>query len=424
MTNFNKVLIAAVGVACAFSVACGGGSSPAKANVIVQTGQNVAPIVVNAGPGASLSGAQAFSYANGAFASVTVCVPGTSTCQTIDGVLVDTGSSGLRILSSALTNVSLPQQNTAGGNPVAECLTFLGSYTWGPVQTADVQIAGEKASAVPIQVLSDTAFPVPTACSSSAPGPSADTLATLGANGILGVGPFAQDCGNVPACVTTGSAGLYYQCVSGSCTATGEPLAQQVVNPVALFPTDNNGVIIELPTVASAAASVSGSLVFGIGTQSNNGLGSATVYGMDSQAFSFTTSYNGTSYSQSFIDSGSNGYFFLDSSVTGLPDCVNATGFYCPTSPKNFSATNEGVNGTSGSVTFTIANAETLFANTNDAAFSQLGGPSVVSTSTSPPPPSSSLDFDWGLPFFYGRNIYTSIENTTAPGGATPYWAY
>ncbi len=422
MTIFNKVLIAATGVVCAFSVACGGGSSPAKTNSIVQTGQNVAPIVVNAGPAASLSGSQAFSYVNGAFASVTVCVPGTSTCQTIDGVLVDTGSSGLRILSSALTTISLPQQNTAGGNPVAECLTFLSSYTWGPVQTADVQIAGEKASAVPIQVLSDTAFPVPAACQSTA-SQSADTLASLGANGILGVGPFAQDCGNSPGCVTTGSAGLYYQCVSGNCTATGEPLAQQVVNPVVLFPTDNNGVIIELPAVASAAT-VSGSLVFGIGTQSNNGLGSATVYGMDNQTFSFTTSYNGTSYPGSFIDSGSNGYFFLDSSATGLPDCTNATGFYCPTSPKNFSATNEGVNGTSGTVTFAIANAETLFATTNDSAFSQLGGPSVVSTSTSPPPPASSLDFDWGLPFFYGRNVYVSIEGTTAPGGTTPYWAY
>ena len=424
MTIFNKVFIAAVGVACAFSIACGGGSSPAKANVIVQTGQNVAPIVVNAGPAASLSGSQAFSYANGAFASVTVCVPGTSTCQTIDGVLVDTGSSGLRILSSALTNVSLPQQNTAGGNPVAECLTFLGSYTWGPVQTADVQIAGEKASAVPIQVLSDTAFPVPTACSSSAPGPSADTLATLGANGILGVGPFAQDCGNASACVTTGSAGLYYQCISGSCTSTGEPLAQQVVNPVALFSTDNNGVIIELPAVSSSAVSVNGSLVFGIGTQSNNALGSATVYGMDSNTFSFTTEYNGSPYAGSFIDSGSNGYFFLDSGTAGLPNCTDSTGtptgFYCPTSPKTFSATNEGTNGTSGAVSFTIANADTLFANSSDNAFSQLGGPSIMGT-----PSSSNPDFfDWGLPFFYGRNIYTSIENTTAPGGATPYWAY
>src|SRR4029077_10019456 len=106
----------------------GGSSSASKTNVVTQSGQNVAPITVNAGP--------AGNYANGAFTSVTVCVPGSSTCQTIDGVLVDTGSTGLRLLSSALT-IKLTQQETGTGNPVVECLPFLGSYTWGPVQTAD-----------------------------------------------------------------------------------------------------------------------------------------------------------------------------------------------------------------------------------------------------------------------------------------------
>lgn len=61
----------------------------------------------------------------------------------------------------------------------------------GPVQTADLQISGEKASSLPIQVLSDSDFRVPTACASN--GPSEDTLTALGANGILGVGTFAQD---------------------------------------------------------------------------------------------------------------------------------------------------------------------------------------------------------------------------------------
>ena len=39
-------------------------------------------------------------YVNGLFTSVTICVPGTSSCQTLDGVLVDSGSSGLRLLAS------------------------------------------------------------------------------------------------------------------------------------------------------------------------------------------------------------------------------------------------------------------------------------------------------------------------------------
>ena len=97
-------------VMCAFFVACGGGSSH-NSNTITTSGANVAPITVNGGP--------VGNYADAAFASVTVCVPGTSNCQTVDDVLVDTGSFGLRILSSALT-VSLPQQKASDGNPVAE----------------------------------------------------------------------------------------------------------------------------------------------------------------------------------------------------------------------------------------------------------------------------------------------------------------
>jgi hypothetical protein len=388
-----------------FLIACGGGSSHSGSNQIASSGSNVAPITVNGGP--------LGNYADAAFVSVTVCVPGTSNCQTIDDVLVDTGSFGLRVLSSALT-LSLPQQNAADGNPVAECLTFLASYTWGPVQTADVQIAGEKASSVPIQVLSDTDFNAPSQCTSSG-FPSADTLDTLGSNGILGVGLAAQDCGD--ACVNSTGPGLYFKCPSSGCVPTVEPLAQQVVNPVALFAGDNNGVIVELPSVSSGGeASVSGSLVFGIGTQSNNALGGAKIY--TAPDGSLTTTYNGTAYPGSFLDSGSNGYFFLDSSLTGLTDCANnsdAPGFYCPANTQNFTATNEGSNKVSGTVTFSIGNAVTLFANSGDNAFSNLGG----SSSNSAP-----FYFDWGLPFFFGKNVFVAIEGATTSGGSGPYWAY
>ena len=137
------------------------GTTPPSTNVIATPTQNVQPITVNAGP--------ANNYANGLFTSVTICVPAsTVSCQTIDGVLVDTGSSGLRILSSVLT-LTLPQQ-TANGNPVVECNQFLDGYTWGPVQVADVGMAGERASAVPIQVIGAPGFSaIPDSCTSSGP---------------------------------------------------------------------------------------------------------------------------------------------------------------------------------------------------------------------------------------------------------------
>jgi hypothetical protein len=252
-----------------------------------------------------------------------------------------------------------------------------------------------------------------------------DTLQTLLANGILGVGQFPQDCGL--GCTTQGNPtpppGTYYTCSGSSCQPAFEAIAQQVQNPVALFPTDNNGVIVELGSVPSSGApTVSGSLVFGIGTQSNNGLGSANVFTLDPTTGDLTTQYKGQSYSSSFIDSGSNGIFFLNSSITGITVCSsssNAPGFYCPSSTENLSATNVGANATTSTVNFSVANASSLVSSGN-LAYNDLAGQNT------PPPsqPSSSTGFDWGLPFFFGRNVYTAIAGASTPAGTGPYYAY
>src|SRR5208282_965890 len=97
--------------------------------------------------------------------------------------------------------------------------------------------------------------------------------------------------------------------VPASCATIAVPLVNQLQNPVSLFAADNNGVLIQLPSVgATGAATVSGSVIFGIGTKTNNALGAAKVYTTDSLGH-FTTTYGGVPYSGSFIDSGSNGYF-------------------------------------------------------------------------------------------------------------------
>jgi hypothetical protein len=383
----------------------GGGSTSPTANVqaiSVTTGPSAAPPLNS-------------PYINGAFTSVTVCAPGSTTnCQTISGILVDTGSSGLRILSSALT-ISLPQQTASNGNPIVECLPFVDGITWGPVQTADMTIAGEKAKSLPIQVIGASNFStIPTACTNF--GAPEDDLSTLGANGILGVGPAAQDCG--PACTVSGPSnpGLYYACPAAGCElttlSTTQSLSNQVVNPIVLFATDNNGVIIELPSVTGAEASVSGSMIFGIGTQTNNGLGSATVYTMDPSTGNLTTVFNGVTYPDAgFLDTGSNALYFLDSNTTGMPTCTDATFWYCPTSTQSFSATNQGANGASGSINFSVGNADTLSASETTGVANGLAGPNPGT-------------FDWGLPFFFGRNVYTAIEGQNTPGGVGPYWAY
>ncbi|HUK32505.1 MAG TPA: DUF3443 family protein, partial [Vicinamibacterales bacterium] len=276
---------------------CGSSSTSSTSSGAVA---NTVAISVNGGPNND-------SF-NSPFTSVTICVPGTSNCQTIGGIVIDTGSEGLRILSSAVT-LQLPQQ-TAGSSSIVECLPFLDGFTWGPVQTADVKLAGEVASGIPIQLIGQDKFPtIPSGCASQ--GPSEETLADLDANGILGVGPYAEDCGG--GCTFTGASnpGLYYVCPTPStCQVTPLAVANQVQNPVAHFGSDNNGVVIQLPAVAiGGAPAINGVLTFGIGTQSNNALGSATVLTTDANG-NFTTTFRSSS-ATGFIDTGSNGLYFL-----------------------------------------------------------------------------------------------------------------
>jgi hypothetical protein len=390
------------------ALACGGGSSHKPPQNITPAGQNVVALSVNSGATGN--------YANGVFTTVTVCVPGTATCQTINNILVDTGSIGLRLLSASVGgqfNLSLPVETDSSNNPFAECTQFIdGSFLWGPVRTADIKISGESASAIPVNIFGDPAFAnIPLSC--SAGGTDDDSLTAFGANGVLGLNVFAQDCG--PFCVSgnTPPPGFYYTCPTSGCVSSFASLSQQVLNPVPLFATDNNGVIVELPTVSgSGQPSSSGSLVFGIGTQSNNGLNGATVIPLDGSGL-FTTTFKNTPYPFSFVDSGSNAYFFLDATTTGIPVCTDANFFYCPSSTQNLTATNSStVTPTiTTTVSFSVANADSLFNNVNNFVFSNLAGPN----------PSS---FDWGLPFFYGRNVFGAIEGKTTPGGTGPHIAY
>jgi hypothetical protein len=64
-------------------------SSPPANTVAQSTTPNVQPISVTK---------IATGTRNMLQTSVTICVPGTNTCQTIDNIQVDTGSQGLRIL--------------------------------------------------------------------------------------------------------------------------------------------------------------------------------------------------------------------------------------------------------------------------------------------------------------------------------------
>ena len=338
--------------------------------------------------------------------SVTVCVPGTSTCATIDNVQVDTGSEGLRLLASALpAGFALPAVTAGAGSSAAgECAVFGTGYTWGAVRRADVRLAGELAPALPIQLIADPSVPAdaPTACADS--GLAMNDAATLRVNGILGVGLFAADCGI--GCADGALAPWYYACDSASCAASAQPLAQQVGNPVAAFATDNNGVMIALPAVGNdGSATATGTLTFGIGTQANNAPGAATILrAHPGTGFVTTTTSDGTIYAQSYFDSGSNGLFFWSSTL------ARCDAWYCPASPQSLAATITGTDGATAAASFTVANADALFATGNEA-FDNLAG-------------YNGNMFGWGLPFFFGRRVFIAIESQPTPAGAGPYYAF
>ena len=395
------------GVALLATGGCGGGSS-SGISPGTPGGTTPPPTPVNNNLSIQASAGTTNQFFNLLLTSVQVCVPGTSTCQTVPNVLVDTGSTGLRLLSSSLT-ISLPTVSDAAGNPLGNCATFTGNtYAWGAVATADVTLAGETASKVPIQVVNASGFPaVPADCSAGGTNTDANSL---GANGILGIGVTQQDCGSACATAGGGLPPVYFGCPSSGCVVEAVSLQQQVQNPVGLFPQDNNGVVITLPALdAGGDPSTSGALLFGIGTQSNNTLAGVQVYTTDPNG-NFTVTFNGTPYSGSFIDTGSNGYFFLNANSLGVPTCPVNTDFYCPATTMNYTAITTGTNGTANTIAFSIANANTLF-NTGNNIFNDVGGPTVGG-------------FDLGLPFFFGRTVYVAIEGASAGGVTGPYYAF
>lgn len=341
------------------------------------------------------------------FVSITICTPGTTQCQTIDHVLVDTGSWGVRIFASQLpASVTLPQEKDNAGNALAECMQFFDGYTWGSVRLADLQIAGEKASSLPVQVIDPNYASLPSSCASF--GASRNTPSALQANGILGIGVFKHDCG--ANCVQQAVDGTYYGCTGTSCTSIPLAEAYQVANPIPYFATDNNGSMLSLPTVSGGAASVSGQLVFGIGTQTNNALGAAQVIGVSSSG-TFTTVLNGTAYPQSVLDSGIDALFFDTSAVQVCASPYSS--WYCPASTVQLSATIQGENGVTRVVDFYVGNAIEMFGSGN------LALPLLAATAIGP-----SASFIWGLPFFYGRNVFMAVEQQATPAGPGPYIAY
>jgi hypothetical protein len=361
---------------------------------------NVVPLSIN---GSLCSSDTSSGYVNKACVSVTICNPDGSACQTVSDILLDTGSYGLRIFKQAIPGLSLTQVASGSGS-LAGCVQFAdGSSLWGPIQIANVKLGNEPAVQVPIQVVDASFGSRPSGCSNADATPAA-----AGLTGILGVGAFAEDCG--AGCVTSAANGMYYRCVGSSCSGTAVPLANQVQNPAASLGQDNNGLLVQLPSSPlGGTSSLAGSLIFGIGTRENNSSTAVTVLPADDYGY-FQTVFNGVS-NESFVDTGSNALYIPNVDPSDLPLCSSYPDWYCPATTKSLTSTTIGAYGTpSLTVPFTVGKFTSLAYSSNNV-FGEIAG-------------NSSFGFDWGLPFFMGRNVFVGFEGKTGLGNTGPFVAY
>ena len=366
-----------------------------------QSGKNVMRVTVNG----DLCGPK--QAPNQACVAVTLCEPGSDKCQTINNLLLDTGSIGLRLFASLIT-LKLPPVTAEGGN-LAECIGFADqSSQWGPVVQADVKLAEEPAVTIPIQLIDANYGMAPGPCSSSQSVPDLSPQQT-GFNGILGVGLFPRDY--PPVSVVSDSP--YYKCNGNSCSQIISESA--VLNPVAALPNDNNGVIIKLPSVGPGGAkSATGTMLLGIGTQKNNQPTGMTAYPVGYPGM-FSTQFTpfSTKPVSSFIDSGSN--HLVVPSVETLPLCDSEHTFVCPKAVQDFNAKMIASGGNPiGTVDFKVANAASLL-NSENLVFATLAARGTEGLANV---------FDWGLPFFFGRSVAIGFEGKKSTIGNGIYWAY
>jgi hypothetical protein len=414
--KLNAKLITLAAAISLSMVACGGGGgsstispSPTPSSYtptpVPTSGSNIR---VQITPGSSVCG-----YANAPCVTVTICQPGTNNCDTVNNVLLDTGSFGLRIFGSLLpnTNNSLTAVTSSGSN-VSECVTYAdGTGNWGPIKLANVTLnTTTTTSPVPIQII-DTSTGIQQKCSSAV---NVSTPTSFQVNGILGVGPLQTDQGF----------GSYYTCNSSSCSSSTVTPSAFVTNPITQFSSgNNNGLTLTFAAIPTTGATgADGYGIFGVGSSSSNSPGSGTnvfqIVGGNS--LTVNSSFNSTTY-PSFLDTGSTAFYFATSF---LPDCGGAnTGFFCPTSNTAQTATMTGTNGlgtsTSTIINFNIGNANSLLASGN-TAFSNIGA--FIS---------GFGGLDWGLPFYLGRTVYmvfagntATVNGVTLPASSKGYWIY
>jgi hypothetical protein len=129
----------------------------------------------------------------------------------------------------------------------------------------------------------------------------------------------------------------------------------------------------------------------------------------------FLTTYNGASFPNSFLDSGSSYLFFNDSSISQCATTLISSNVYCPTpSALQLSAMLSVQTGAGAQhrnpITFEFANPTSALRTGTTIALDNIG------------PPQHFGGFDWGFPFFFNRAVF--INYSQIQFGAAKSWEY
>lgn len=327
--------------------------------------------------------------------SVKICEPGSSRCATIDNVMVDTGSTGLRLEASAVPSwLNLPPFLGPDHRQMAECLHFVHDDAWGFLYRGDVHMGGLTAAGLPLQIIADGNAPQPASCPVSTVHPTS--------NGTLGLSPDLTDCRG--ACRQNFSRPGVYTCGNGTCVPIQGKVgpAYRLLNPVAALPKHNNGVVFDLPaSPAEGAAEIAGTLTFGVETSDNNRLNASRFLRLDERDH-FTTVYDGLGYPESYIDSGTETFVLADDL---LPRCGGMGRAYCADPERQLEAVMVGNDGARLPMRFAVGDYRS-------SRQHRVGASGNVAVAADP----ASRAFVWGAPFFLGKRVSIVLDGMSIPG--------
>lgn len=352
---------------------------------------------------------------NTMYISVTLCKDSTGVrCETIDNIILDTGSFGLKINRSALTEsfiTTLSKVKLNDDQMIYACNTFGSGYVFASEYYASLNLANSYTNNVVVQIIENSpTAEIPDSCLAKGP---FDDFSNFGANGIIGVNPALTLANDSILMYKKNIKGIYE-----SLTFAEEsqiPILNQ--NPLTSFKNNNNGFVISIPQVIqNTNTNVIGEMVLGINTAQNNQLTNQTNIVKASESNLSTVCNSACFYSQinnpestipAVFDSGTNGWVFISNTI---PQCIYG---YCPDQPVIWSSMVYSYNFASNEsyqVTAIITPDETY--DGQDLSFSVMPHWGYYNYNN---------ETLYGSPFFFGKNVYVIFPIKT---NQNPAWGF